>query len=228
MKKNILLLILLIPFLFGCNAEYELTINNNEFKEKVIVFGESNSNNLKRIEEELKYPTFARESQNIDLLSPTKKEGSSYYDKKKYEQNGNVGVEYSFSFDSKTIYDSLMINKCYELFSVINERETIILSTNRENKCFINSKLNSITVNINTNHKVKDSNADSSENNNFFWTINKQNYNNKSIYIELYKNEFITERSNIAKILLGVIGIAILIFIVIIWMKRKAKNINKV
>ena len=56
----------------------------------------------------------------------------------------------------------------------------------------------------------------------------RANYNNKSLYIELYKNEFITERSNIAKILLGVIGIAILIFIVIIWMKRKAKNINKV
>lgn len=228
MKKNIILLILLIPFLFGCSAEYELTINNNEFKENLKVYAISDSNSMDIVNDNLKYPTPALRSQVVDATTSQRQNGILYYNQKKYQKEDQIGVEYSYLFNKENIYDSNIANTCYKLFSVVKNEETIVLSTDRENQCFSNKQLSDLKVVVRTNHKVKDNNADNVSGGEYTWYIDKNNYNNKTIYIEYYENQYVESTKNTKIVILIIISLAIFSLLVIIFLMKRARSNNKI
>ena len=152
----------------------------------------------------------------------------SYYKKKKYETPSEIGINYYFDFNTQNFYDSFAINKCYDMFSVLNEHEYIVISTNRENKCIADG-VDEIKIHLKTNHKVKENNADEIDGYHYYWNINKSNYNDKNIYIMLYRDKYVFNYEGEAiPFIIGTVLVAILIFIAIIVLRRKSTKNNNI
>ena len=80
-----------------------------------------------------------------------------------------------------------------------------------------------------TNHKVKQNNADEVDGYNYYWRINKGNYDDKNIYIMLYKDKYVFNYEGEAiPYIIGSIIIAILVLTVIIVLRKKSKKNNNV
>lgn len=227
MKRNIFLLIVLIPFLFGCSVDYNLTITDNKFLEEISIYGYNDSDTLKKVDNNLNSIVVARKSELSDASSRDKIKGISYYNISKIEESDKLGLKYSFEFDEDTISDSRAINDCYKKFDVVEADNKITLSNKAGNSCFLNKDLEEININIKTNHKVKDNNADTVKDNIYSWNINKENYATKKIYIEFYTNEFVSPKKDYKKIIIYIIGIAFLSLIVIITLTLKSRKSNK-
>ena len=130
---------------------------------------------------------------------------------------------------NENIYDSYAINQCYDKFSAIVEEDYIILSTNKFNKCIVDNNVDEIKIHLKTNHRVKENNADEIDKYNYYWNINKSNYDYKNIYIMLYRDKYVFNYEGEAiPYIIGSVIVAILILIVIIVLKRKSRNNNKV
>ena len=208
--------------------DYNLTIKDNEFLEEISIYGYNDYETLKKINSNLDGNVVARKSQLSDVASSNKISGISYYDISKIEQSDKLGLKYSFNFDQNTISDSRAINTCYKKFKVSYIDGLIKISNELGNVCFSNKELDEININIKTNHKVKESNADFVNDNTYSWNINKENYYSKKINIELYEKEFVRSKKNYKKIILFVVGIAFSGLIVIITLTLKNRKINKI
>lgn len=226
MKKNIILFLIISPILFGCTAEYNLKIINDDYYESVNGF-DINTNSLKKtVEEELRYNTFALNSQVADIDTDEKIDGVSYYNKKLVEKDSLIGINYNFRYNKENYYDSYIANQCYKKYSFINNNSTYVISTDDTNKCMDN--VDTLTIHINTNHKVKKSNADEVDGNDYYWNINKSNSKNKPIYFEYYKDKYIFDSNKLIKIIVSVLIFIGGILIVSMVMIRKKNNNNKI
>lgn len=77
---------------------------------------------------------------------------------------------------------------CYKNFSIVEneKKDGVILSTSNKNLCFETYDiLEDITIRLKTNHEVESHNADEVVDGEYIWKINKNNYNNKSIQMNL-------------------------------------------
>lgn len=227
--KKLLILLFLLPLLFGCTVEYDITIYDDKVSENFNLLTINDADNLENIEYDLNSLTFARKSQVFDTYSNEKVPGISYYNKNKLEKDNQIGINYYFDFDIENIYDSYAINQCYDKFSAIVEEDYIILSTNKFNKCIVDNNVDEIKIHLKTNHRVKENNADEIDKYNYYWNINKSNYDDKNIYIMLYRDKYVFNYEGEAiPYIIGSVIVAILILIVIIVLKRKSRNNNKV
>ena len=124
------------------------------------------------------------------------------------------------------------VNTCYDYFTVLRNNdeesgnEQLIISTSAKNYCFeMYPNLESITVNLKTNHKVVSHNADQVNDNNYVWNINKNNASQKTMQIILSEETVFTMNWGLIFVIGGVIlGIG-LIYLVI---KNKSINANKI
>jgi len=234
---NKIKLLLLITFIFiftGCTATYEVEIYNDEVREN-FSFIETNTSLLDNnydgamhdyqsytygglIDFELKNDTPVY----IDI-------DSVVYKKKKLSADG-IGINYKASYPLKTYNKSFIGNSSFKYFNFISNNDTYILSTSAGTTVFENYKyLDSVTIHLKTNHKVKDSNADIINGYNYYWEINKNNYKNKSIYLEFYKDKYVFNYENkITIIFIVSIVVAFLIFIVIIFLRRRTNKNNRI
>ncbi|MGN1001081.1 MAG: hypothetical protein ACI4OG_04010 [Bacilli bacterium] len=229
MRNKIFLLILFVPFLFGCTVDYDLTIYNEEIKEDTTIKTIYSKENLDNIEIEMKYPTFAKKSEIFDSYTTEKIQGISYYNKSKYEQDSLLGINYNYKFNIDDYNDSYAASQCYDKFSFIVDNQYLVLSTNNYNKCFKDSNIDNIRIHLKTNHKMEDNNADEVDGYNYYWNINSTNYNNKTIYIKLYKNKYVFNYENSAlPYIIVTVSVAILIFIVIIFLRKRDKRNNEI
>lgn len=230
-RKIILLILVLIPLLFGCNAnaEYSLVVYDNEVSENVNLLLMNNTDNSSKITDELEYPTIALDNEVFDTYTDEKIDGVPYYTKKRIDKNGLIGINYFYKFDTDNYKDSSAFNFCYDNASFIKEDKYLILSTNKFNKCIEDYDVDEIKIHLKTNHKVKQNNADEVDGYNYYWRINKSNYDDKNIYIMLYKNKYVFNYEGEAiPYIIGSIIIAILVLTVIIVLRKKSKKNNNV
>ncbi len=227
MKKRILLLIVLF-MVTGCSTQYNLEINEENFNEEIITIL-SKSNTTKEMAQ-------AYTQQAIPITQESNQ--TAVYNTNINEDTTNYYLKYSYQHTFETFPNSYFASTCYQNITLNENDEQIELSTSDEFLCIaMDDGLynDSVQVNITTDLKVIENNADQINGNTYTWEINKENYTNKPINITLKKNFSVEQavdnlKPNEASKDMFIIGaiVSILIILVIIIIKLKLKNNNKI
>ena len=86
---------------------------------------------------------------------------NGFYRKTFISTDTEKGLNYVCEFDQQDYSAMSLPSRCYQYFNVIEEDDTIIISTSNKNLCYDYYKwLENITINFTTNHEVLYSNAD--------------------------------------------------------------------
>jgi len=215
--KRILFIFCLSFFLTGCTVNYDLEVDDEKIIEKINI----NVNDLSQLGHD-------------GYSSLTSKTNTVYFKEKEYynvnftEQNGGLSSTFDYAHNFERYNNASVLDLCYPERKISKENGKIIISTSGSLECAMMEYSEDITnanINIKTDLKVLENNADKVDGNVYTWNINKSNYLNKPIYIEMkVANE---PASFTQKLFIGVSFIAligILIFIVIRY-KNKQNNI---
>jgi len=144
--KKIILLIIAVFFLTGCDAEYTLEISN-EVKENTKIYtlktdeskyGDSFLKDFLNQQTLSNIPIYFNPS-NYDELNGEKQEGVLYYDITSYEENAFTGIEANTDLFSLTsIVRSRAIKSCYEEVTIQKNNSLYRMNTNSTCKAFEN------------------------------------------------------------------------------------------
>lgn len=178
MKKLFLLVICL--FLTGCSVEYHVNIKEGNFIDNILISGESNES----IEQIQAYdtPVFAFLSEaRYDGDSLEEMERFSFYDREIVPG----GLELSYIFSSNDYYDHYLIDYCYGNFSSYKDDEKIVhVVTGKKFQCMdYYTSLDKVSVTVDVFYDVVEHNADNVSGYTYTWVIDRENYNDKSIYL---------------------------------------------
>lgn len=224
MKKfKIIILGCCIFLLSGCSVEYNLTINKSTMEEDITaIFDKATesdyANRMEKIRRSAYYNFDTREDE--------------YYTFNKSEDENNIFLNYSYIYTDNNLYKSEAVSRCYYKRIVNVTEENITINTDNQVACLYKDgekEIDDITVNIRTNLKVLENNADEVNNGVYTWYINDQNFTNKPIYIKIKKEvyqESLTEQVvPILIIVLVIVGLGIITYLRI--QKKHLKN-NKI
>lgn len=240
MKKKLWLLILAVFLFTGCSVEYNIEITDNQITmdgelletDELIWNKEIIQNKLENIdfnqdpnyctedtcgimdgEPDLSSLTFR---ELIDLKTINKE--SKIEGLEKISDVGKLGIsaKKTINYSNKDAIKELPgITTCYKNFSVVENpnQDGIIISTSNKNLCFeMYDILEDITVKLKTNHEVESHNADEVIDGEYIWKVNKNNYNNKSIQLNLLNKTH--KKANFSLLIL--LGGAILVIVTMI------------
>ncbi|MDD6879364.1 MAG: hypothetical protein PUD59_03940 [bacterium] len=244
MNNNLKVLVLFLSLflLCGCSVtgQYDVEIVDDNIYESLSIVNNNKStwdqpisNDIGETDQEdIEIPTY-RKSIDFYLKQKTnaivgEENYENFYTNKIISDNNKLGLNYSYIFNSNNYGKSSIANSCYSQFNFLSNNDVYILSTNNEFLCFSYEGLENVTIHINTNHKVKQSNADNIEGNDYYWNINKSNSNNKSIYFEYYKDDYVFDSNKVVKITIIVLSIVGVIFIIILFLLKRKNNNNKI
>lgn len=243
--KKLFILFILMFFLTGCSASYDIEIYNNTVKEDLVYVEEDSTkwdseaqyglSYRELVNSSVNYPYPAFNSTVVDENDTIKVEGVEYYNNKLLSDNYKLGQKLSYhKFSLDNFNDSSIVKKCYQYFNIIEEDENIVLSTSLTNRCFDEyEKLDNITVNLKTNHKVVSSNADIVNGYRYTWNLSRENKDDAAIQITLKKDEYIFNYENefLKKVLYigGITGIIVVGgSITYLYFKKKRIKTNEI
>lgn len=242
-RVKLLFIILIVFFVSGCSANYNVEIYNetvkvngkilekdkNKWDEPISIDSPPLSIDDKDIPQEYKDLTIKnevltykqlvdRQLKPDDLVKPL--EGLS-----SINTPWQLGLKFKrrYNLYGDTVKSFIMVagaDLCYDKFNIIEDEDNnnIIISTSNQNKCFdMYPNLDKITVKLKTNHKVVDSTADSVDLHTYTWDLTRDNSKDKPLQITLKRNEYVFNYDNrIVKI----VGFSALIaFIIVIFYK---------
>lgn len=230
-KKTKLFLLLIFAFLVsGCTAEYNLEIYDGEYKEKVGLFSTGNAMDQETFQARGTWPVPAFiEDASFNNDSPLKAAGIRYYEIDLDQKKKNTQLEYTFK--DKDFPQSHAANYCYNqlMTKKDEEKRTISYTTSIGFSCFTyHENLEKIVVNLKTNHKVFDHNADEVKDGKYTWIITKENAGEKYLHFEIAEVATHSLLEIGKKVLIVVGPIAILAGIVIIYYRNRKKRVNKI
>lgn len=206
MKKiNLVLCSFLILLMTGCSVKYELNFNNHSLREAMTIDANDwSSDQIEQTLEEYENESLT-ENYKISFNKETKKI--------------KLSKEYSIS----SYANSSILRQCYTAYNFLESDEYYDLTTSNTFNCnpFDYIVVDEVKVQIKTNHKVLNHNADYVENNTYVWVIDKENSGNKPIQIRFSKD---MKNNYIGLIILGIIVIIILILLLMLFIKRKKSN----
>ncbi len=238
MKSKVIVLIISLFLLSGCEAIYNVEINDNYIKDELIVNnynvtswnkGSPSYKNL--IDNNYKSFNLAVDKDTPGYPEVAKKlKGYNYYDKKLINTKDNYGLKFSYNHK----YNEYIKTPLLVFFgkNSIKNYPTLmdIDSGDGQSLTAFNSynMLDKITINIKTNYLVKENNADKVNNNIYTWNLTKDNYQDKSIKIKIDKTKIVKDKNDntdkYLNFLFIFIGIVVLLFIVLTMFKiRKSK-----
>ena len=181
MKKRILLIIMILLLTTGCTCEYNLTIEGNTYKEKVIITPE-NSDELSAFNQKWEIPIDKDEYEKISGFDNENEVDTKVYN---YKFSSNQLI-FNNDFNRSNISKSTAAYNCYNKVTISNYNNTTIISTSSKADCFDkHPPLTNVKVTIKVDREVISNNADSVSGNIYTWNINKENANNKSINLIL-------------------------------------------
>ena len=195
MKKRVILLILLVILLCGCDAEVNIKISNNRIHEDISINyykdGVLSDDQIK---------SMYRDNVSIyakDVITDTEpdvaKNGVKYYQKKVTGITNGYNFNYNYSWSFTDYRNSKSLAHGFKSYTVTKDAHegTMMISTDSTGVIYFNDypALTNLTVNITSDYEVIQSNADSVENNVYTWKFTKSN-NQKGIYMLLnFKHE---------------------------------------
>ena len=215
MKKTIFL-ILFILFMCGCEANYNLEISNDSFKENINIIIDENEIPSQSTNEEIETDdqiTPFLEDKYSALFSDEK----AYYEKKVTYFDNYINVKMDYDYGEQEFNDSNSLNRCFENFIFDYEGNSYYIHAYGEFYCLYSEDLH---VNIRTDNKVIKSNSTNIDGNTYTWIIDKSNIDD--IDIEFEVNKGIAWKAIIRYSL-----IIILLLVLICSMVCYIKNLNK-
>lgn len=221
MNKKILLLILLIPIfsLTGCDAKYEMEIKDSKITEN-ISFSVPNTYSNQQINKLVDYYGMNSDSGFKEKITD---DGNN----KTVSLTGHV-VKIDTYFDNSDSF----INKCYNSVNFTLDGGKYYIGTSKGFKCLTYDymEIKNFTISIETYHKVYDNNADKVKNNVYIWNININNIKKNSILFIVSKSDYVWYYKY--RYLFGglaAVGITLFtIYLVISIFKMSSKHANKI
>ena len=228
MRKIIVLLSLLL-LLTGCNAEYNLELSNNTYKESLYSFG-----NKDELIDNVSFEEMVKDYYNKNIIVQydaqpgdiMEEEYPLYYDvydKMKIDDN-RFGLLLKHSYvNIDDFKKSKIIN---ELFYNISIKDNFIKLSDTKNIFDMYQFLDKITISFKTDKYIKSINADDKKDDCYYWYIDRSNYNGKSIYILFTNNKLESikslskEQSNRFVDITVLLIVAILLLVVVIIYER--------
>ena len=220
--KNIFLIFILL-ILSGCSAEYNIKINNNFISENLEI-NNVDINNFKNFNLPID-----NEIDDVDFYSP-KEEGIDYYNIETTDNTANI----YYDFNNEDFDFSMLFKSCYEDTTFSKDDYELLITTSNEFLCFNEyEELENLTIKINSNYKLINTNADKIDKHNYYWYINKNNKDNKKIVLRLNTRKL--SLSIIEKLMessyfvpLFLIGITLIIIFIIYMLKKIGEGRNKI
>lgn len=188
MKKTLLLTILCL-LLTGCTINYNLEIDDNEFRETIT----GNVLNSERINKEEQTDVNFFDSLIRDEQQATYNDQNSFYKKILNELNDSTDFEYTYTYNDYTINDSILLDKCFENYSVKTEDNKYKIMTYGNFNC---KYADEIKVNIKTDYQVTLHNADKVKDNTYTWIINDETVDDFEIILNMNKEKIKEEKSS--------------------------------
>ena len=223
--KNKSLFIIILILITGCSVEYNLNIDSS-FSEHTVYIPESSEEMIDGTQYRL--PALFGESRLTYDNSNLKE--IKYYNIKTLKDNK---FSFNFVYDDNQLNDSNIANSCYQFFSVDAKENEVSILTGNKFYCFdVYEELDSVTININSNYKVIQSNADKIVGKKHTWYITRENASNKPIifvYDKSKKNMTIMQYLIDNVPLVVVVGTTLMLggitFLIINTKKKKANKI---
>lgn len=217
--------IIILILITGCSVEYNLNIDSS-FSEHTVYIPESSEEMIDGTQYRL--PALFSESRLTYDNSNLKE--IKYYNIKTLKDNK---FSFNFVYDDNQLNDSNIANSCYQFFSVDAKENEVSILTGNKFYCFdVYEELDSVTININSNYKVIQSNADKIVGKKHTWYITRENASNKPIifvYDKSKKNMTIMQYLIDNVPLVVVVGTTLMLggitFLIINTKKKKANKI---
>jgi len=197
MKKIVLFLIIILS-LTGCEAVYNIEVVNDTIKDELIInnYDVSSWNSNNPSYKTLVDNNYREFNLAIDKNTPgypemyNKLKGYNYYNKELINENNNYGLKFNYEYKENEKYENNPLLVFYSNLSITNNKKVLRISIPDGKECYIFDHyplMDKFIINLKTDNVVNNANADKYENNTYTWEITKSNYLNKSIYFEVDK-----------------------------------------
>lgn len=193
---------MLLGFVFlctGCHADYYLTIQNNQFLEKIEIIANNRDESNILLEDKIPITAFYNAPDTGEEIK--KIEGVEYLEKSTYQNSSgltNMVLSYPYQFNNYALASS--VHYCYQslYFDVSDVSKNVYLHTSSENLCFEKYPyLESVNIIVEVFYPVISSNADEINKNQYIWHIDKNNYREKEIKLSYNSNTLIDEKKQV-------------------------------
>lgn len=237
MRKNkVLILLLIIILLSGCNiskSDYNVkTINynleiGNTYNESIDFVLPVNAYDIATTQEEDTALNLEFALLKTDDQYPYYYSDNIYYKKKinKYDDRINVSLKYNYTDDEFLYHNYIM--SCFENYDFASADDYFEVSLSGEFYCM--HDMEQLNIMVSTTHEVEDTNGIEKDNS-YNWTIDKDNYQDVSIYYKVKRNyddmlKSIPKEENIFwKIFKNVLKIGAIIVCIFLLIKFYKKN----
>ena len=214
--KKILFILITCLLLTGCTVNYNLEINDNNFKETItgsVLNKELDTNNSTSINN---YSFLLSEEQPSFY-----KNENIFYNKTTNNAQDRIDFDYNYIFNENNFNNSRIINECFNNHVYEYKDNKYYLVVSGKFNCNYSETTN---INITTDYNVTSNNAQKIKNNTYTWTINENNKDNIYFFITINK----TNKSsfNLSWNTFKTIGLIIIILLssICIYFIKKDKN----
>lgn len=189
--KKIISLIFILFLMTGCDATYNLTLENNQITESLQIINDNNAD--REIRDTFLNSALATDYREDIPEVNIKQDGIKYYTIKKYDSENTLGISYESDFTLYEYQYSTIVNTVTKSFDYQNNKDGININIQKPLDAFIlYPDLNNLTIKFKTNHQVIKNNADEIAGDTYYFYLNKNNYQDKTIIIELSNDYKIT------------------------------------
>ena len=218
--KKILLFIVCIFMLTGCDIEYNLTIDNDSFDEKVT---------LSLLKKDVSFEDMTNYLKNKIPISNDRYE-TRFYEPSIDVHENSYDLVYDYSHDFNNFRNTLFVDSCYNDSKITRTDDKITIRSGKGFRCLNPDNgliTDNVKINITTKLEVLDNNADEVNGNTYTWNINFNNVQNKEVNITL-KRKVQSSQININYILFGIIGCVLLVGGLYLFVRYNSKKINDI
>ena len=226
--KNIklLFLLILVVFLTACDVEYNLTVENNEVFEEIIILEDNEVMKSKYLSSNINFILDELETDFAHQFTPLYE-----FEKVIGEERSGFIISRRFnSYEHILVNSPFLDNSCFQTRNFTNARNKITINMNNQTKCDIFIPEGMYTVNVISDVPLQEGNFDYSTEGKYTWRLSKSPEENHIFIIfdnglipagPLIKNQFI---QSILVFAFGLISISTLVGYLIY---RRYKKVNE-
>lgn len=214
--KKILFILITCLLLTGCTVNYNLEINDSNFKETItgnVLNTELDTNNSTSINN---YSFLLSEEQPSFY-----KNENIFYNKATNNVQDGIDFDFNYTFNENNFNNSRIINECFDNHIYEYKDNKYYLVVSGKFNCNYSETTN---INITTDYNVTSNNAQKIKNNTYTWTIDENNKDNTYFFITIDKTN--KSNFNLSWNTFKTIGLIIIILLssICIYFVKKDKN----
>ena len=193
--------------LTGCDIEYNLTIDNDSFDEKIV---------LSILKQDTSFENMTDYLKNKIPISNERYE-TKFYEPSIDVHENSYDLVYDYSYDLDSFKNGFFVNNCYTDISIVEDGNILNISSGKDFRCLSPDNgliADSAKINIKTKLEVLDNNADSVNGNTYTWVFNKDSKKNINMVIDTTETleERDSRRSTNTMIIFSIVLVIVVIY----------------